>query len=157
SDDELVYEDKANPQRFQNVGVTEDGRYALLYISERGKGKDGNALSFRDLSRDEKIFTPIINEITNDSYSVLDVVNGKFLIETNHGAPNSKVVLYDPATTTWKDVIPEKPEPLQSSGTAGGKIFVTYLKDVTTRAYVYSLDGKLENEVLFPGLGTAGG
>jgi prolyl oligopeptidase len=157
SDDELVYEDKANPQRFQNVGVTEDGRYALLYISERGKGKDGNALSFRDLSRDEKTFTPIINEITNDSYSVLDVVNGKFLIETNHGAPNSKVVLYDPATTTWKDVIPEKPEPLQSSGTAGGKIFVTYLKDVTTRAYVYSLDGKLENEVQFPGLGTAGG
>ena len=58
---------------------------------------------------------------------------------------------------TWKDVLPEKPEPLESSGTAGGKLFVTYLKDVTTRAYVYSLDGKLENEVKLPGLGTAGG
>src|SRR6185503_8782737 len=96
-------------------------------------------------------------EITNDSYGVLDNINSKFLIETNHGAPNSKVVLYDPATKTWKDVIPEKPEPLQFSGNAGGKIFVTYLKDVTTRAYVYSLDGKLENEIQFPGLGTAGG
>ena len=157
SDDELVYEDKANPQRFQNVGVTEDGRYALLYISERGKGKDGNALSFRDLSKPDKVFTPIISEITNDSYGVLDVIDGKFLIETNHDAPNSKVVSYDPATKTWKDVIPEKLEPLQSSGTAGGKIFVTYLKDVTTRAYVYSLNGKLENEIKFPGLGTAGG
>ena len=36
-------------------------------------------------------------------------------------------------------------------------MFVTYLKDVTTRAYVYSLDGKLENEIVLPGLGSAGG
>jgi prolyl oligopeptidase len=54
-------------------------------------------------------------------------------------------------------VIPEKPEPLQGAGTAGGKIFTTYLKDVTTRVYVYDLMGKLENEVKLPGLGTAGG
>src|SRR5205823_7805742 len=72
-------------------------------------------------------------------------------------APNGKVVLYDPATKTWKDVLPERPEPLEGSGTAGGKLFATYLKDVTTRAYVYSLDGKLENEITLPGLGTAGG
>ena len=157
SEDELVYEDKEHPQRFQNVGVTEDQRFALLYVSERGKGKDGNALFFRDLSKSEKTFTPIVSEITNDSYGVLDDINGKFLIETNHKAPNSKVVLYDPATKTWKDVLPEKPEPLQTSGTAGGKVFATYLKDVTTRAYVYSLDGKLENEIVLPGLGTAGG
>ena len=157
SDDELIYEDKEHPQRFQNINVTEDQHYAILYVSERGKGKDGNALYFRDLSKEEKTFTPIVSEITNDSYGVLDDVNGKFLIETNHGAPNSKVVLYDPANQSWKDVLPEKPEPLQSSGTAGGKLFATYLTDVVSRAYVYSLDGKLENEIKMPGLGTAGG
>jgi prolyl oligopeptidase len=157
SDDELIYEDKEHPQRFQGVGVTEDQRFALLSVSERGQGKDGNALFFRDLSKNEKSFTPIVAEITNDSYGVLEDIDGKFLIETNHGAPNSKVVLYDPVTKNWKDVIPEKSEPLESSGTAGGKIFVTYLKDVTTRAYVYSLEGKLENEIQFPGPGTAGG
>src|SRR5205814_4905138 len=103
------------------------------------------------LSKNEKTFTPIVSEITNDSYGVLDDLNGKFLIETNHGAPNSKVVLYDPSNKSWKDVILEKPEPLETSETAGGKLFVTYLKDVTTRAYVYSLDGKLENEITMPG------
>src|SRR4030095_15133646 len=77
--------------------------------------------------------------------------------EQNDGAPKWKVVLYDPQTRTWKDVLPEQPEPLDNAGTAGGKLFVTYLKDVTTRAYVYSLDGKLENEVQLPGLGSAGG
>ena len=157
SDDQLVYEDKQNPQRFQGVFVTEDQKFAILSVSERGKGKDGNAVFYRELSKPEKTFTPIVSEITNDSYGVLDDVNGKFLIETNHGAPNSKVVLYNPANGSWKDVIPENSEPLQTSGTAGGKIFVTYLKDVTTRAYVYSLDGKLENEIALPGVGTAGG
>jgi prolyl oligopeptidase len=157
SDDTLVYEDNANPQRFQGVGVTEDSKYAILSVSERGKGKNGNAIFFRDLSKNDKTFTPIVGEITNDQYGVIDDVDGKFLIETNHGAPNGKVVLYDPGTKTWKDILPEQPEPLQDAGTAGGKLFATYLKDVTTRAYVYSLDGKLENEIKLPGLGTAGG
>jgi len=157
SEDELIYEDKEHSQRFQGVGVTEDQRFAILSVSERGKGKDGNALSFRDLSKGDKAFTPIVADITNDSFGVLDDIGDKFLIRTNHGAPNGKIVLYDPATKTWKDVLPERPEPLEGSGTAGGKLFATYLKDVTTRAYVYSLDGKLENEITLPGLGTAGG
>src|SRR5256714_1235121 len=133
------------------------GKYVLYGISERGKGKDGNALFFRDLSKADKTFTPIVSEITNDSYGVLDDLGSKFLIRTNHGAPNGKVMLYDPATKTWKDVLPERPEPLENSGTVGGKLFATYLKDVTTRAYVYSLEGKLENEIQLPGLGTANG
>jgi prolyl oligopeptidase len=157
SADELIYEDKEHAQRFQSVGVTEDQRFAILDISERGKGKDGNAVFFRDLSKGEKTFTPIVAEIGDDRYNVLDNLGGTFLIETNHGAPNGKVVRYDPATKTWADVLPEKPEPLESAETAGGKLFATYLKDVTTRAYVFSLEGKLENEVVLPGLGTAEG
>lgn len=157
SADELVYEDKEHPQRFQGVGVTEDQRFAILSVSERGKGLKGNSLFFSDLSKGEKKFTPIVAEIGDDSYQLIDDIDGKFLIETNHGAPNGKIVLYDPQTKSWKDVLPERPEPLESSGTAGGKIFATYLKDVTTRAYVYSLQGKLENEIVLPGLGNAGG
>ncbi|HJZ83119.1 MAG TPA: hypothetical protein VKD91_22315, partial [Pyrinomonadaceae bacterium] len=72
SADELIYEDKEHPQRFQGVGVTEDERYAVLSVSERGKGKDGNALSFRDLSKSDKTFIPIVSEITNDSYGIID-------------------------------------------------------------------------------------
>jgi len=157
SDDRLVYEDNANPQRFQGVGLTEDERFGILSVSERGKGKNGNALSFMDLKKRDGKFTPIVSEITNDQYNVIDNIGDKFLIETNHEAPNGKVVLYDPSTQSWKDVLPEQPEPLENAGTAGGKLFATYLKDVTTRAYVYSLDGKLENEITLPGLGSAGG
>ena len=158
ADDELIYEDKANPQRFHGVRTTEDERFALLTISDRGKGKKGNSLFYRDLSKGEKTFHPIVAEIGDDSFGVIDNLGEKFLIETNQNAPNGKVVLFDPKKPgQWQDVLPEKPEPLQSAGTAGGKLFATYLKDVTTKAYVYSLTGKLENEVQMPGPGSAGG
>src|SRR2546427_306186 len=79
-------------------------------------------------------------------------------IYTDKNAPNGRVVLWDPKDTgTLKDVIPEKPEPLDIVNAAGGKLFVTYLKDVATRAYVYSYEGKLEHEIQLPGLGAAGG
>jgi prolyl oligopeptidase len=160
SSDELVFEDKANPQRFNNVSTTEDERFAILNISDRGKGKRGNAIFFRDLSKPAKTWTPIVPEAGEFSYSVIDNVGDKFLIETNDNAPNGKVVLFDPAQPEghkWKDVLAERPEPLEGSGTAGGKLFATYLKDVTTRAYVYDLSGKLQNEIVLPGLGSAGG
>jgi prolyl oligopeptidase len=160
SQDRQIYQDAANPQRFHTVDTTDDERFALLTVSDRGKGKDGNALFARDLSRGQREFNPVIRDITNDSFGVVDNVADKLLVETNRSAPNGRVVLVDPRKpeeSNWKTVLPERPEPLQSVTTAGGRIFATYLKDVTTRAYVYALDGTLENEIELPGPGTAGG
>ena len=157
SEDALIYEDNQHPGQFNGVGVSDDQRFEFLNHSDSTTGKKGNSLFFRDLSKNEKTFTPIVADIGDDEYNVIDNVGDKFLIETNHNAPNGKVVLYEPKTSDWKDVIPEKPEPLEITNTVGGKLFVTYLKDVTTRAYVYSLDGKLENEIAMPGPGSAGG
>ena len=160
SDDTLVYQDAVNPQRFHTLDTTEDERFAILTISERGKGKDGNALLVRDLSKNDREFRPVIKEIGDSTFYVVDNVDDKLLVATNHKAPNQRVVLIDPAQpdeASWKTVLAERPEPLQDVGTAGGKLFVTYMKDVTTRAYVHSLDGKLENEIPLPGPGLAAG
>ena len=160
SGDAVVYEDPNNPQRFHILDTTDDERFALLTISERGKGKDGNALLARDLSKGERTFTPVISAIGDESYSVVDNVGDKLLVETNRNAPNWRVVLIDPkqpAEASWKTVLPERAEPIDSVRTAGGKLFATYLKDVATKAYVYSLDGTRENEIALPGPGTAGG
>ena len=155
SEDELIYEDKAKPEQFYGVGTTEDERFAILAM--RGKGSKGNALFFRDLSKNEKTFTPIVPEISDDSFQVVDNLGDKFLVVTNRKAPNYRLTLYDPASkdSAWKDVIPEKPETLQDVATAGGKIFATYMKDVTSRVYIYSLAGQMENEIALPGVGTA--
>ncbi|MGB2714327.1 MAG: prolyl oligopeptidase family serine peptidase [Vicinamibacterales bacterium] len=160
SADTIIYQDPKNPQRFHIVETTEDERFAILSISDRGKGKDGNALFVRDLSKGEREFTPLIPEIGDDSFGVIDNVGDALLIETNRSAANGRVVRIDPkqpAESNWKTVLAERPEPMQSATTAGGKLFATYLKDVTTRAEVHSLDGRLENEVTLPGPGVAGG
>ena len=155
SADELVYEDKKNPERFHFAGTTEDGRYAFLIISDQGTGKKGNSLYFRDLTSADKKFIPIISEITDDDFSPVDNVDGKFLIQTNRNAPNGKIVLYDPKNSSWSDVIPEQPNVIDFAGTVGGKIIVSYLKDVASHIYVYNLSGKLENEINLPGVGAA--
>jgi prolyl oligopeptidase len=154
-EDKLVYEDPANPQRFHTVSTTEDEQYATLYVSDRGKGKDGNGLWV--LKRGESKFTPVKEEITDFSYSLIENLKDGFLIETNENAPNSKLMRYTFADKSWKVVLPEKQEPLIGAGTAGGKLFASYSKDVTTRVYVYDLTGKLLHEVALPGLGTASG
>jgi len=160
SADELVFQDPANPQRFHNVDTTEDERFAVLDVSDRGKGKKGNALFVRDLSKNEKEFRPLTGPIGDDLYGVIDNVGDKLLVQTDRGAPNGRVVLIDPLRpeeANWRTILPERPEPLQGAGTAGGKLFVTYLKDVVTVAEVHALDGTLENVIQLPGPGSAGG
>ncbi len=158
SEDILIYEDNEHPGQFHGVGVTDDQRFEILTHSDPTIGNKGNSLFVRDLSRNEKTFTPIVAAIGDDRYGVIDNIGDQFLIETNHNAPNGKVVLWDPKNPqAWREIIPEKPEPLEFTNAVGGKLFVTYLKDVTTRAYVYSLAGKLENEIAMPGPGSAGG
>ncbi len=160
SQDRLVYEDRANPQRFHIVETTEDERFAILTVSDRGRGKKGNSLYVRDLSAGQETFSPLIPEIGDDSFGVIDNVGDNLLVYTDRAAPNGRVVLIDPrnpAEANWKTILPEKPEPLEAATTAGGKLFTRYLKDVATRVSVHALDGTFENEVELPGLGTCGG
>jgi prolyl oligopeptidase len=158
--DRLVYEDKANPQRFHNVTTNEDERFVLLNITDRGRGKIGNALYYYDNNGSDKTFKPIIGDVGNYLYSFVTEKNGRFLIATNDGAKNRRVVSVDPLhpdKANWKKVIDEKPENLAGISSAGNKLFVTYLKDVTSRVYVYSKEGTLEQEVKLPALGNASG
>jgi len=159
SADELIYDDKENPHRFKQMLTTNDERFAILQVSDQSQGKRGNALYFRDLSKKEKTFTPIVTEITDDSFTVVDNLGGKFLIATNQNAPNGRVALYDPANpkSSWKDVIPEKPETLETVHSVGGKLVALYLKDVASRAYVYSASGEFENEITLPAAGSVVG
>jgi prolyl oligopeptidase len=160
SQDELVFEDPKNPQRFHTLETTEDERFAVLSVSDRGTGKQGNAVFVQDLSRPGSKFVPLVPTIGDDSFSVVDNVRGELLVYTDKGAPNGRVVRIDPADpaeSNWKTILAEKPEPLESVATAGGKLFALYMKDVTSRAYVHNLEGAFENEVQLPGLGAAGG
>ena len=160
SQDELVYEDAKNPQRFHTLQTTEDERFAVLDISDRGTGKQGNAVMVMDLTKPGAKFTPLIPAITDDTYGVLENVRGELVVFTDNNAPNGRVVRIDPANPSpanWKVLIDQKNEPLDTVQMAGGKIIVTYMKDVASKANVHNLEGTFENEIELPGLGAASG
>lgn len=165
SADRLVYEDPQHPQRFHNARTTDDERFVLLSISDRGQGKDGNALFFIDTQvlkstqPTQNDFVPVVADITDSRYGVIDNEGDRLLILTNEKAPNSKVVAFDTKKKAFSTVIPEKPEPIAENGVsgAGGKLFVEYSKDVTSRVQVFSYTGKAENEIQLPAIGSASG
>ena len=159
SADVLIYEDKNNPQRFHTAGTSEDEKYLYLTISDRGKGFDGNAVYVMDLTAANKTFKPLIKDVSNSNYSMVENTSTDFILQTNDGAPNGKVISIPIKTmnaAAAKTIIPETAEPLQNTNTGGGKLFVDYLKDVTTRTYVYDFKGKKLGEVKYPSLGNGG-
>ena len=160
SADELIFRDEKNPQRFHTLSTTEDERFAVLDVSDRGTGKQGNAVYVQDLSKPGSKFTPLIPAIGDDTYNVLESVRGELLVFTDNKAPNGRVVRIDPARPApenWKVIIAEKNDTIDTIAVAGGKVIATYMKDVASKAYVHSLEGALENEVELPGLGSVSG
>jgi len=154
--DALVYEDRAHPLRFHSASVTEDERFLFLYISE---GTYGNEVWYKDLAKGTESFKPLFTGFAHQ-YQVIDNVGDKLLVYTDDGAGNARIVQVDPlnpAKPHWKDVIPEKPEKLEGVNSAGGKLFATYLKDASTRVQQLTMEGKLEHDVILPGIGTASG
>ncbi len=160
SADELVFSDPKNPQRFHTLSTTEDERFAVLDISDRGTGKQGNAVFVQDLSKPGSKFMSLIPEIGDDSYNVLESVRGELLVFTDNDAPNGRVIRIDPANparANWKVIIAPKNNTIDSVAVAGGKVIATYMQDVASKAYVHNLEGALENEVELPGLGSVSG
>ena len=160
SADELVFRDEKNPQRFHTLSTTEDERFAVLDVSDRGTGKQGNAVFVMDTSKPGAKFTPLIPIIGDDTYNVLESVRGELLVFTDNNAPNGRIVRIDPARpdpANWKVIVAPKNDTIDTVAVAAGKVIVTYMKDVASKAYVHSIEGTLENEVELPGLGSVSG
>lgn len=159
SKDEKIYAaDPAHPDYYVGVSATEDGSYELLW---QGKpGQLGNALFCRQVGS-KRPFQPVVPEIGRFSYGVIDNDHDALLIQTNDGAPNSRIVRYVPGITGGigkaETMIAERPEAIDAVATAGGRLIVTYMKDVTSRVSVFDYKGKSLGDVKLPAPGTAVG
>lgn len=150
--DKLIFEDEKHPLRYLYAATTEDERFLIIYISE---GTHGYEVYYKDLQKD-KDFKLLFKGFKNN-YSIIDNDNEKLLIQTNQRAPKYKVILFDTKTKKIRDLIPEKKNLLESCWPSGGKLLTHYLKDSTSRIFVYGINGELENEIELPTLGLATG
>lgn len=155
SADRLVYENKAYPKRFYSASVSDDE--TLLFVYESGDGA-GNALYVKDLTKPDAPLTAMATDMRYQYYPV-ETIDGKTFIFTNYGAPKGRIMATTaakPAQKDWTEVVAEGQSVLSGVQVIGGKLLLTYDKDVANHAYVYSLDGKMEHEVKLPGLGSVG-
>jgi len=154
--DQLVFEDKTNPNLYFGAVVTEDERFLIIYASA---GTSGNALHYQDLTIPNNQISLLVEGYENN-HGMIDNVGDKLLLHTDLNAENKRVVLVDPkknAPVHWETIIPESKMALEGIDMGGGFLWTSYLKDASTNIIQYDLAGKKIREVDLPDIGTATG
>jgi len=154
SEDILIYEDKEHPELTASVYTSEDMRF--LYMSKGKRGANGNELYYKDLSKNDMEFKPVVTGYDID-YSVINNIGDVIYLFTNKDAPKNKVVRYSTKDNSFEEIIPEKNEVLSGASISHDKFFIQYMKDASDRIYTYDLKGNLIEELLLPALGTVSG
>ncbi|MGL5938290.1 MAG: prolyl oligopeptidase family serine peptidase [Phocaeicola sp.] len=155
SEDKLAYQNPAYPKRFYNCSTTDDDQLQFLY--EGGEGR-GDALYMKELTKPNATFVPLATDMDYE-YRPIEAMNGKLYIMTNYGAPKYRLMVADikkPTLKDWKELVPESKDVLSSAEVIGGKLFLTYEKDASNHAYVYTIEGKQLHEIKLPSLGSVG-
>ena len=154
-DDQLIFGGDATQRRYIGASVTEDGNYLTITAAN---STTGNELYIQDLSVENSKISKLVGNFDSNNH-IVDSEGSKLFIFTNLSAPNNKVVTVDAADAkpqNWKDLIPETKNVLDISS-AGGKLFAAYLKDATSLVMRYDYNGKLEETIKLPGVGSASG
>lgn len=155
NEDHLVYENTEKPQWGFGTGVTDDDKFLVISVTE---STSGNAFYIKDIEKCSNV-VKIVENFDNDFW-IIDHINGKLLVMTNYNAPKYKIIeidINDFAPEKWVDFIPEKDGVLKSVSLIGGKIIAQYLKDAHSHVEIYDMQGKYQNDLELPILGTASG
>lgn len=154
--DELIFGEGYGPDKIIGAGVSEDGSY-VGFIVYHGSAGQKTEVYFKDLEEDGPI-TPLVNDI--DARFDVEMAGDKLFLETNWEAPNGRVFLIDVDNherENWKEIIPESDAVIRGVSAAGGKLFVNYMENVTSKVKAFEPDGKYLREISFPTLGTVSG
>ncbi len=152
-EDELVFADRRHPKRNFNTKTTSDERFLILSGME---STSGNALYFKDLSKGELDFTPIVNTFEHD-YSVVDNLEDNLVVLTNHKAPNNRLILINtskPQPDFWQEIIPESEHVLKEVKIIGNKIIASYINNASSQIKIFSTKGEYESDIKLPSIGT---
>lgn len=154
--DIVIRERTGDPSTFLSGDLSKDGHWLVVSVQHGWASQDVYFMDTRDKKRQ---LHPLV--VGKKAHYSVEAYKDHFYITTDEGAPKSRVLVADPKRPEregWKETIPERADAI-IDGTAilGGKMVVSYLKNVTSRLEIHDLDGKLEREVKLPGLGTLGG
>jgi prolyl oligopeptidase len=90
------------------------------------------------------------------SYAILRQTRDHIIVQTDHGAPLSRIVRIDldrPAPQHWQELVPERAEPIELADIVDGRIVVTYLSNASSRVRIFSVQGRSLGTLPLPGIG----
>lgn len=160
SADVQVFATPANKEYGHSISVSSDEKFAVITSSV---GTDARyEVHTIDLTKGSPAKGWQVKKVVNgfdNAWSLIDTVGSTAYFATNKDAPKYRVVKMDiaAATPTWTTVVAETDQPIDGASIVGDKLILTYLKDATTRAAIYSLDGKPVSDIKLGELGTASG
>ncbi len=154
--DVLVYERPDDKEMSVGGGVSEDGKYLIVYVRKGTSPK--NMIYYKDLSKADSPVMPVVDKLES-SYSFIGNDGLTFYFETDKDAPRGRVVAVDvsKADKEWKEILPEGKETLGGISFINNQFVANYLKDAYTQIRIYDTKGKFIRNVDLPGIGTAGG
>jgi len=157
SDDKLIYERPDNKEMLFGGGVSDDGHYLVIHVSQGTSPK--NRLYYKDLSQPD---APVIRLLDDFDAQYLFLGNDGpiFWIQTDLDAPRGRLIAIDtrhPERSNWKTIVPQGPDKLESSHVVDDQFLLSYLKDARSEVRVYDLAGKFLRNVDLPGIGTTAG
>jgi prolyl oligopeptidase len=153
SADPMIFGNEYGPEVILGGQVTYDGRWLIVTVS-RGSAGDHTEIFAMRLGRDQRP-QPVITKL--DAQFHPDYFKDHLYVTTTWKAPNRRMFSLDlnhPQQANWNDIVPEGADHIESASVVGGKLFVSYLHNVTSQASIYGLDGKLQRNLPIPGLGT---
>ncbi len=156
-EDKLVYERKDQSQWGIAGGVTEDGNYLIINLSQGTDPK--NRVFYQSLASPD---APVVQFLPDGDadYNFIGNKESIFYFLTDLDAPRYRVIAIDTQNAdrkNWQEVIPQAAEPLSNCSRVGGKFIATYMKDARSKVVRYDADGKNPLEIALPGIGTVSG
>ncbi len=157
SQDVLVYERKDHKEWGFSGGVTDDGRYLIVHISE---GTDPrNRVYYKDLAQSGAQMTVLL-DVFDAEYDFIDNDGPVFWFRTDKDAPFYRVVAIDtrkPQKENWREVVPQSKDALESVAVIDNKFIAGYLHDAHALVRVFDINGKHLRDVALPGIGAVDG
>ena len=149
--DPLVFQ-PSEKEHWPGVGLSPDGRWLIISVARTFDQVD---LYLRDLEANGELVA-----VARDLPASFEgeIAHGRLFMRTNLDAPTYRLYSVDPERpdrSNWREIVPPRTDAvLESVAVAGHRLALGYLEQASSRLRLTDPDGKLDQDVPLPTLGS---
>jgi prolyl oligopeptidase len=135
------------PTAFISMTLADGGRWRIYNVQH---GWRRNEIFLQDAAA---AATPVPVTADLDAHFTPQFLDGALWMRTDLDAPRGRIVSVDPARPArenWKEIIPQADDVLDSFAQIDGKLYVTWIHDVSHRITIHTMDGQPAGELALP-------